>query len=96
MVAWAIGAILSVSDEAGFAAYQELGGPTVAKYGGKRVAAGTKIEVADGTWSPVRMVVIEFENLAKAKTWHNSPEYQAAMEKRISSSDGGFIFLDGA
>ena len=96
MVAWAIGAILSVSHEAGFAAYQELGGPTVAKYGGKRVAAGTKIEVADGTWSPVRMVVIEFENLEKAKTWHNSPEYQAAMEKRISSSDGGFIFLDGA
>ena len=96
MVAWAIGAILSVSDEAGFAAYQELGGPTVAKYGGKRVAAGTKIEVADGTWSPVRMVVIEFENLEKAKTWHNSPEYQAAKEKRISSSDGGFIFLDGA
>ncbi|MCH7736829.1 MAG: DUF1330 domain-containing protein [Chloroflexi bacterium] len=96
MVAWAIGAIESVNDEAGFAAYQELGGPTVAKYGGKRVASGTKIEVTDGTWSPVRMVVIEFENLEKAKTWYNSPEYQAAVEKRISSSDGGFIFVDGA
>ena len=96
MVAWAIGAIQSVNDEAGFAAYQELGGPTVAKYGGKRVAGGTKIEVADGTWSPFRMVVIEFENLEKAKTWYNSPEYQAAKEKRISSSDGGFIFVDGA
>ena len=96
MAAWVIAAIQSVNDEAGFAAYQKAGGPTVAQYGGKRIASGSKIEVADGTWSPSRIVVLEFESLAKAKAWYNSPEYQAAMEKRISSSDSGFIFVDGA
>ncbi len=96
MAAWVIAAIQSVHDEAGFAAYQEEAGPLAAKYGGKRLASGTKIEIADGTWSPSRVVVLEFEDLEKAKTWYNSPEYQAAMKKRISSSDGGFIFMDGA
>ena len=96
MAAWVIGAIQKVNDADGFTAYQKAGGPTVAQYGGKRIASGSKIEVADGTWSPARIVVLEFESLAKAKEWYNSPEYQAAMEKRISSSDSGFIFVDGA
>ena len=67
MAAWVIAAIQSVHDEAGFAAYQEEAGPLAAKYGGKRLASGTKIEIADGTWSPVRVVVLEFEDLEKAK-----------------------------
>lgn len=96
MAAWVIGAIQSVNDAAGFAAYGEAAGPTVAKYGGKRVAGGTNIEVADGSWSPAGMVVIEFENLAKAKEWYNSPEYQAVVGQRLNTSDSGLIFVDGA
>jgi uncharacterized protein (DUF1330 family) len=95
MVAWAIGATLSVNDEAAFSAYGAVAGPTVGKYGGKRVAGGTKIEVADGTWVPSGMVVLEFESLAKAKEWYNSPEYQAVVGERLKASDGGLIFVDG-
>ena len=96
MAAWVIGAIQSVTDPAGFSAYAEAAGPTFAKYGGKRVAGGTKIEIADGTWSPAGMVVFEFESLAKAKEWYNSPEYQAVVGQRLSTSDSGLIFVDGA
>ena len=96
MAAWVIAAIQSVNDAAGFSAYGEAAGPTVAKYGGKRVAGGTKIEVADGTWSPAGMVVIEFESLAKAKEWYNSPEYQAVVGQRLRTSDSGIIFVNGA
>ena len=96
MAAWVIAAIQSVHDAAGFAAYREAGRPTVAKYGGKVVASGTKIEVADGSWSPAGVVVLEFESLAKAREWYNSPEYQLAVGKRLNSADSGLIFVDGA
>ena len=96
MAAWVIGALEKVNDANGFTAYQGAAGPTVAQYGGKRVAGGTKIEVADGTWSPIGMVVIEFESLAKAKEWYNSPEYQAIVAGRTGTTEGGLIFVDGA
>ena len=96
MAAWVIGAIQSVKDEAGFSAYGAAAGPTVAQYGGKRVAGGNNIETADGTWSPGGIVVIEFESLAKAKEWYNSPEYQAVVGQRLSTSDSSLIFVDGA
>ena len=96
MAAWVIGATLKVNDVDGLAAYGAAAGPTVAQYGGKRVAGGTKIETADGTWSPVSMIVLEFESLAKAKEWYNSPEYQAIVAGRINNADSSVIFVDGA
>ena len=94
MAAWVIGAIQSVKDEAGFGAYQQAAGPTVAKYGGKLVAGGNKVEVGDGNWSPAGVVVLEFESMAKAKEWYNSSEYQAVVGQRISTTDSGLIFVE--
>ena len=94
MTVYAIGAIFSVSDHEKFAAYQQVAGPTVALYGGKILGGGTNIEVADGTWSPIGMVVIEFESMAKAKEWYTSPEYTAVKSGRLDSTDGGLVFLD--
>ena len=45
----------------------------MAQYGGKILGGGTNVEVADGTWSPIGLVVIEFESMAKAKEWYNFP-----------------------
>ena len=95
MTAWGIAAMQKVNDADGFAAYGAGAGPTVAQYGGKRVAGGTKIEIADGTWSPSGMVVLEFESLEKAKAWYNSSEYQAVVGQRLSTSDSSLIFVDG-
>jgi len=41
------------------------------------------------------MVVIEFESLQKAKEWYNSPEYQAVISKRLNSTQGSVVFVDG-
>ena len=41
----------------------------MAQYGGKILGRGTNVEVANGTWSPIGLVVIEFESMAKAKEW---------------------------
>ncbi len=94
MADYAIGAVLSVKDPEKFAGYQQAAGPTVAMYGGKVIAGGTNIEVADGTWSPVGMVVIEFESMDAAKKWYNSPEYSAIKSQRHDNADTGLVFLD--
>jgi uncharacterized protein (DUF1330 family) len=91
---YAIGAVSSVNVPAGFAAYQEKAGPTLAQYGGQLVAGGTNVEVMDGNWSPVGMVVIEFESMDAAKTWYTSPEYSAAKPERLRTANSGLIFLD--
>ena len=94
MTVYAIGAIFSVNDPEKFAAYQQVAGPTVVKYGGKILGGGTNIEVADGTWSPIGMVVIKFESKAAAREWYNSPEYSAVKSERLDNTDGGLVFLD--
>ena len=94
MAVYAIGAVLSVSDPETFSAYQQAAGPTLAQYGGKILGGGTNVEVADGTWSPVGMVVIEFESMAKAKEWYNSQEYSAIKSQRHDNTDSGLVFLD--
>ena len=60
------------------------------------MVAGNKIEVADGSWSPSVMVVVEFESLERAKQWYNSPEYSAVKPRRFQTADSGVIFVDGA
>ncbi len=94
MPAFVFANIQSVSNPARFAEYQGLAGPTVVQYGGKFLAGGTKIEIADGDWSPVGVMAAEFESLAKAKEWYNSPEYQAVVARRLESTVGGVIFVD--
>ena len=94
MPAFIFANIQSVSNPARFAEYQRLAEPTVVQYGGKFLAGGTKIEIADGDWSPVGVMAAEFASLAKAKEWYNSTEYQAVVAKRLESTVGGVIFVD--
>ncbi len=91
MPAFIFANIQSVTDHTRFAEYQTLAEPTVAQYRGKFLAGGTKIEIADGDWSPVGVMAAEFESLAKAKEWYNSPEYQAVVAGRLESTVGGLI-----
>ena len=95
MAAWLFASVQSVNDPAGFGEYQQLAVATVAQFGGKILGGGNKIEVMDGNWSPVGVLAIEFESIAKAKEWYNSSEYQAVLPKRLSTTVSGVVFVDG-
>ncbi len=95
MPAWVFGVANSVSDPAGFGEYQNLASPTVQQYGGKLIAGGMVAEVGDGNWSPVGIVAIEFPSMDQLKTWYNSPEYQAVIDGRLTTTEGGVVFVDG-
>jgi uncharacterized protein (DUF1330 family) len=52
-------------------------------------------EVGDGNWSPAGIVAIEFPSMDQLKTWYNSPEYQAVIDRRLTTTEGGVVFVDG-
>ena len=94
MAAYVVGTIYDIKDPAGFDEYRSQAGPTLEKYGGKLVMMSQSIEVGDGSWSPIAMVMFEFESLDRAKEWYNSPEYSAAKPIRLKTADTGLIFAD--
>ena len=68
---------------------------TVAAYGGRYLIRGASGEVLEGSWTPKRLVVLEFESLERTKEWYNSPEYADLKKLRWSASKGKAIFAEG-
>ena len=96
MAAYVIGALQSINDPDKFSEYARVATPTIEQYGGKILVGGDKIEVADGNWSPIGIIVIEFESIEQAKKWYNSPEYHPLAPLRTGSTDSGLISVDGS
>ncbi len=52
---------------------------------------GGERTVLEGRFDANRLVVVEFPSSEDAKTFYNSPEYQAAREKRIGACDFNMV-----
>ena len=87
---------INVTDTAAFDDYRGKVGPLVEKYGGKYLVRGGNSEKVEGDWSPARLVVIEFENMERAKAFYFSSEYKPVMEIRKRASTGNVLLVDGA
>ena len=86
---------IQVHDPAVYEEYKKMTPATVAAYGGRYVARGGKVETLEGDWKPERIVLLEFENMEKAKAWLNSPEYHPAHEMRKKSAHTRSILVEG-
>ncbi|PKB76715.1 MAG: hypothetical protein BZY86_00090 [SAR202 cluster bacterium MP-NPac-SRR3961935-G1] len=87
---------IEVTDPDTYAKYAAGVPETVALYGGTYLVRGVQGEVAEGSWTPKRLVVLEFESLERAKAWYDSPEYADLKKLRQSASKGNLIFADGS
>jgi uncharacterized protein (DUF1330 family) len=94
MAAYIIAEIV-VQDTAEYDRYRPLAGATVAQYGGKFAARGGNVEILEGGGEPKRVVVIEFPDMAAAKRWYFSPEYQEALKIRLAASQGRMMLVEG-
>jgi len=65
------------------------------KYSGQFLVRGGQIWVAEGKWSPKRLVVVEFDSFEKAKEFWNSDDYKSLKKLRQSSADTDMIIVDG-
>lgn len=95
MAAYVI-AEIDITDPIGYEEYKKMGPPTVAAYGGKFMARGGKSEVLEGSWSPKRIVILQFDNMQRAKEWWASKEYGPAKQARQKTAVTNMIVVEGA
>jgi len=86
---------VEVTNPADYEGYKQLAAPTVALYGGKYIARGGQTETLEGEWLPKRIVILQFENMERAKAWINSPEYSEARALRHKHSVSKVIVVEG-
>ena len=95
MAAYLIGEI-EVTDPALYEEYRKQVAAVVAKYGGRFLVRGGKLETLEGKWSPRRLVVLEFASMEQAQKWYRSPEYAPLIALRQRASRGKLILVEGA
>ena len=86
---------VTVKDPVRYEDYRRLVTPTLAKYGGRFIARGGRIEVLEGDWRPNRLVLLEFPSMEQAHAWWSSPEYTEAKLIRQATSEGTLLVLEG-
>jgi uncharacterized protein (DUF1330 family) len=87
---------INVTDPAKYAEYAKLAGPAGAKYGGRFLVRGGNKTELEGNIPYERIVINEFKDVETARRFYNSPEYQAAREKRLGAADFNMIIVEGA
>ncbi|CAD7840296.1 MAG: hypothetical protein [Olavius algarvensis Gamma 3 endosymbiont] len=76
--------------------YKKLAKPIAEKYGGRYRARGGEMEVREtDLWTPTRMVVIEFPDMASARAFVDSAEYAPVKPLRRDNAQCTLFILDG-
>ena len=86
---------VEVTDPGTFEEYRKLVPPTIEAFGGRYVARGGAIGALEGDWQPERIVIIEFDDVERARAWHGSDLYAPAKALRGASSNTRMIVVEG-
>lgn len=86
---------IEVVDSEQYETYKLLAPPAITQYGGRYVARGGQVETLEGTWSPTRLVILEFPSVEQAKSWWNSVEYAEAKALRQAAARTQMIVVEG-
>ena len=86
---------VTMKDAAAFETYRTRAAASIAQYGGRYLVRGGSIEALEGSWAPRTIVVVEFADLERARTWYRSAEYASALAVRDEALDRNLILVDG-
>ena len=87
---------ITIADRNKMMPYIEAVDATVTKHGGRYLVRSPNAEVIEGNIGQHPMkVLLEFPDMAKAKGWYASPEYQAIIPFRTDNSAGNMLFVNG-
>ena len=87
---------VEVSDPETYATYRAQTPGVIERYGGRFLVRGGPAELLEGDREPARLVVIEFPDVAAAKRFYGSPEYQAIIGIRQRAATGRLVLVEGA
>ena len=86
---------VTVTDPETYADYRALTPGSIAAFDGRFLVRGGEHEVISGGWTPGRLVLLEFDSLARAAAWYDSPAYVEARAIRQSASTGSMVMVAG-
>jgi uncharacterized protein (DUF1330 family) len=85
-----------VHDPAGYEQYKALARPIAEKFGGEYLVRSGELRVDDDDlWSPTRLVIISFRDLAAANAFLDSDEYAPVKEMRRRYAKSTVVIVDG-
>lgn len=77
--------------------YKRLAKPIAEKYGGVYRARGGALDVVeDNLWTPTRLVIIEFPDMAAARAFVDSEEYAPVKPLRQKNARCTLAIVEGA
>ena len=86
---------VTVTDPQTYADYRALTPGSIAAFDGRFLVRGGEHEVIAGGWAPGRLVLLEFDSLARAAAWYDSPAYVEARAIRQRASTGNMVMVEG-
>lgn len=86
---------LDVKNEAALAGYRRAVPETVAKFGGRFLVRGGACELLEGSWTPKRVVVLEFPSMDALKRWYRSDDYKPLLADRLRHAEADLIAVEG-
>jgi uncharacterized protein (DUF1330 family) len=89
-----VSAYRSIKDPEKLAAYAKLAGPAFSKYGAKYLARGDAAAAYEAGIRQ-RIVIVEFESVAKAVEAHDSPEYAEALKALAGGVERDLRIVEG-
>ena len=89
-----VSAYRSINNTDKLAAYAKLAGPAFAKYGARYICRGDAAQAYEAGIKQ-RIVIVEFESVAKAVEAHDSPEYGAALKAFDNCAERDLRIVEG-
>ncbi len=86
---------VDVFDPAIFEQYRAGVPATIAAYGGKYLVRGGAFQALEGSWQPKRVIILQFDNMARLKEWYQSKEYAPLIALRQASAKTNVIAIEG-
>ena len=85
---------IRVHDPEGYDRFRAMSGPAIATYGGRVLVRNPKPEIREGAVGGI-VIMIEFDDIAAARAFYDSPEYTAARAEREKAAETDLMLVEG-
>jgi len=86
---------ITINDREKYARYEAGFMDVFDQFVGQILAVDEAPESIEGRWPHTRTVLLRFDNLADAKAWYHSEQYQALAKHRWEASIADIAFVQG-
>jgi len=86
---------VKITDQAAYESYKKDVPASLVPFGGRFLVRGGKMETLEGAWTPQRLIILEFPDMAKLREWYDSSEYRPLLELRKRSAQSNVVAIEG-